>query len=263
VDPRTLSIFRKATAAFYFLFLLAIFPSWNRFFGWQHVSSGAVKDSLDIFLLFPFFPFETFWILGFLLLVWHWTGKHPRASSVALFIFHSSLLHRNPFASNGEDLVVRMLLFYSCFFPWKKEGRFFGSWAVRLAQINFIFIYLLSLPKKLAADTAWYTGDFMYYVLVNPTWSRITLPGIATYPGLSMTLTYVALLMEALVPFLIWFERTRLLALWIIVFFHSMIAITLNNVAFFSISMILGALLFLHQKDFLRFKKPHSLVDKT
>jgi hypothetical protein len=251
VDADVLTLFRKLVSIFYFINLVALFPSWNRFYGWNHVTLGASQPIIDLLSYFHFLPFEFFWVVGFFICVWHWVGNKPIYSSLALFIFHSSLLVRNPFASNGEDLVLRMLFFYSCFFPWNGEGKFRGSWAVRLAQLNFIGIYIFSYPKKLAADVAWFTGDFMYYVMVNPNWSRLTEPGLAAFPLVSPFLTYGALIFEGLIIFLIWPQKTRRLACFCIFFFHSMIAIMLNNVTFFSISMILGSILFYKKEDLI------------
>ncbi len=260
IESQTMVRFRKLTALYYLTYLIAIFPSWLRFYGVNHVSTGAIVDPFEIFRYFPFLPFEMFWILGFFLTAFHWSGKQPRASSILLFLFHASLLHRNPYASGSEDLVIRMLLFYGCFFPWTGEGRLVGSWAIRLAQINFTLIYFFSAAKSLVSDGSWLSGEYMYYVMVNPNWSRLTSVFFAATPGVSIFLTYSVVFCELVLPILIWLPKYRFFAICGLIFFHTCMALFLNNMTFFSIAMIVGLTLFFRAEDSVLIRKRMFLI---
>jgi hypothetical protein len=255
----SLRLFAQGVGLYYMAFLLSIRPSWNFFFGWNGVSAGLPRDYFDFLRFLDFIPFSFFWLLGFAVAFIHFRGKNLEITSILLFVYHSLLIHRNTLATNGEDLVLRMLLFYGLFFPWIKSGSWRGPWAIRLAQINLLLIYYLSLPKKLASDAAWWNGDFMYYVFVNPSWSRISDWSPSFLSSISPSSTYLSLFVELGFPILIWFSRWRRISILVLMLFHFSIAFLLSNVTFFSITMILGLLLFLKNEDFEWLK---SLIQK-
>lgn len=107
-------------------------------------------------------------------------------------------------------------------------------WALRLLQINIAAIYFFSLPLKIVSAPAWLNGDLMYFVLINPSWSRWPWPKLKYNHYLSALLTYASLVTETLFPVLIWFELTRWWILGPIMIFHTVIGAVLNNVAFFT-----------------------------
>ena len=123
-------------------------------------------------------------------------------------------------------------------------------WAVRAMQINFIAIYFFSLPNKLADDIAWINGDAIYMSMVSDMWSRQFCPRLFyLFDGLfSKIVTYGTILVEGTFPILVWFPKTskaRLISILALASMHIGIAISLNGVAFFSLSMVCGLISFI------------------
>lgn len=244
IQSSVLKLFRKAICVYYLIFLFSIFPSWNNYFGVNHVSFHAVHTTFDVFRLFNFFPFEIFWLLAFFLVIWHWAGSNTRLSSIALFLFQAALMYRNPFANSGEDYVLRILLFYSCFFPWAGAHKFFGSWAVRLAQINLVLIYFFCFYKQVSTDVAWLNGDAMYFLLINPSYNHLFPMTSKMAAHLSNFATYFFLLSQIIFPILIWFKKTRNFSIIGLILFHLTFGIMLSHFGFYSLIMLVGLVLF-------------------
>lgn len=204
-------------------------------------------------------PVKTWWLAGLLAAVSFTMGCQTRLSTVLLWALQVSMLNRNRLAMNGEDLAFRMLLFYSCFAPlgyclsidlWRQRRGSVESmplpsiWPVRLLQVNVALVYALSLPQKLVNDPAWRDGTALYWTMMNDTWSRW--PGQPVFLGgfLCAALTYGTILAEGLFQILVWFRRTRFWALGAIASTHLGIVFLLQNITFFSLSMICSFLLF-------------------
>jgi hypothetical protein len=190
-------------------------------------------------------------------------GWHTRLATILLYVLETSMIHRNRFAINGEDLIFRMLLFYGCFAPlgrslsldsWCRRRRLSAhavcqedewpaAWPVRLMQINIALVYVCSVPHKLADDVAWRTGDAIYLAMVSNLWSRGIWPQLF-YGWVGTGLTFGTLVTEGLFPVLVWFRRSRMYAIVAIATMHIGIAIFLKNVTFFSLSMVCSFWLF-------------------
>src|SRR5205823_4538597 len=140
--------------------------------------------------------------------------------------------------TNGEDLIFRMVLFYSCLMdlnrtlavdqwmatrPDSKPALSQAwplAWPVRLMQINIVLIYVISLPNKLADDAAWWNGHAIYLSVVSNLWSRFPWPSLFFGGLLSKLFTYGTIMTEGLFPILVWFKKTRLYALAAIAALH-------------------------------------------
>ena len=85
------------------------------FFG----TPGTVVESEDVWSIFywtrGFISVEFFWWFGVLAAVCFTLGWQTRVWTPSLYILLSSMIHRNRMVVNGEDLVLRMMLFYSIF----------------------------------------------------------------------------------------------------------------------------------------------------
>ncbi|MBL7714489.1 MAG: hypothetical protein JNL01_03410 [Bdellovibrionales bacterium] len=257
IDPEGLKYFRWAIGGLFFFIFLGLAPNWIDFYGSNGIQSFngegrfADQDPIGLFYVFdhPFFLWG-FWAAGLaasVLLLW---GRYTRAAILALFLLEVSMIHRNRFVCNGEDLVLRMLLFYALFLPLEfKKGVLKKDWPdvwpLRLMQINVAAIYVFSLPAKFAQDPTWLTGDLMYYALNNSMWSRWPWPSM-TYNGiLSKLMTYTALVAEISFPILVWFKKTRLSMVFLMMAFHFSIGIILDNLTFFSLSMLVAFTVYL------------------
>jgi hypothetical protein len=269
-DPAPAGLFRIGLGLFLVILYVALLPSWERYYGEQGVlaTAPAGRDWLDVYAWAgPRVPALLWGWLGLGAALAFTVGFKTRLATMLLFLLELSRSHHGRFLINGEDLVVRMFLFYACFAPlhrsWSIDAlrRDVASpdrdreqpsvWPLRLMQVNFLLIYVLSLPNKLMDDEAWLTGDAVYWSIVNDMWGRWPWPSFFFDGGgaLSKLATYGTIVVEGLTPWLIWSRRTRRWAIAAIVSMHLGIVVILQNVAFFSVSMIVGFLLFLTPEE--------------
>ena len=177
------------------------------------------------------------------------------------------MVHRNNVIVNGDDLVLRMLLFYSCFLPMnhclsvdsylKKKFRGINDivpenecpmlWTVRLIQINIALVYIISLPNKLADDVAWINGQAIYYTVTSNMWSMCPFPQLFYQWDylLSKIATCGTVLIEGMFPILVWFKETNLIVTLLIAMLHIGIAFMVPNVTFFTLAMVCSFWVFL------------------
>ena len=268
-DPLPVALCRISLGVLMFTDFLAATPSWDRFYapdGMLSLNDPAVTPVVQGW-------WEIFWWTdGFIPVGWYWWGAlvatvgftvgwWTRFWTIALFVLEASLVHRSPVATNGDDLVFRMLLFYGCFatmngaLALRPCTRTRERWPIRLMQLNIALIYLISSAYKFGSDTAWRDGSALYYAMVNHTWSRWPWPSLF-YPAWTSGLaTFGSLLLETAFPLLVWFEPFRLPLLLALMLMHVVIAIVLQNVTFFSLSMVCGLCLFLTTDDLHRLRR--------
>jgi hypothetical protein len=264
-DPLPAGLFRIAFGALLTLMYAALYPNWDRYFGVDGVMSlndpglpPIVEDWWSAFVWLPHVPFRVFWAIGFVAAIAFTVGWLTRVWTIVLLVIETSMVARNGFAINGEDLVGRMLLFYGCFAPlggalsidaWLKSRRKDPTplaqsiWPIRLMQINFALIYVISLPIKIASDDAWTNGEAIYLSVVSNLWGRVPWPR-PFYGVLGTISTAFAVLAEGTFPLLVWFSRTRPVVLLTLASLHIGIAVMLKNVTFFSLSMVCAVFLF-------------------
>lgn len=268
-DPAPAALFRIGLGLFIAVLYVALLANWERYYGEQGVLASWPRRSwLDLYTWAgPRVP-TLFWgWLGLATALLFTAGLKTRWATVLLFVLELSRSHHGRFLVNGEDLVVRMLLFYACFAPlnraWSMDAlRRRGAhpdpawerpsvWPLRSMQVNFLLIYVLSLPNKLMDDSAWLAGDAVYWSIVSDMWSRWPWPSLFfDYGGaFSKVATYGTIAVEGLAPWLVWFSRTRRWAIVALVSLHLGITFILQNVSFFSVSMIVGFLLFLTPEE--------------
>jgi hypothetical protein len=269
-DPLPAACLRISLGALIFLSYLAAWEHWDRFYAADGMLSLADPTVHAIpqgwWSVFwwtdGFLGARPYWWIGVAAALAFTLGWHTRLATIVLFVIQASLVHRNPAVCNGEDLVFRMLLFYACFAPLgaglSLDARRQPSvtprsiWPLRLMQINVALVYLISQPHKLAGDVAWWNGDAMYYVMVSRAWSRWPWPELFYWRGVASAATWGSLAFELAFPLLVWFRRPRP---WIVVgmaAFHLALAVTLQNVTFFSLAMAASFWAFLTSDDLRR-----------
>ncbi|MEW5979034.1 MAG: HTTM domain-containing protein [Acidobacteriota bacterium] len=272
-DPLPAAVFRISLGFLVVLNYVALAANWRRYYAADGMLSltGGYSAGQDLRWVSVFswvdglMPVRALWGIGLTAAITFMVGWRTRVSTIVLFVMQNSMLIRNGVAMNAEDLMFRMLLFYGCFAPLgatlsvdrmllrrraltsvrgKRISDRHEYWPIRLMQINIALIYLLSLPRKLIWDSAWLDGTALYWTLMNDTWARW--PGSGVFYGTKLVtgLTWGALLVEALFPLLVWFKTTRKYALMGVVALHLGIAIVLQNVTFFSLSMVSTFVLF-------------------
>lgn len=260
LDPLPCALFRIAGGALYLAMMMLLLPNWTNYFGMTGMAGALGLNrtgwAVVSWIIGAGVNEHWVWALAMILGVSYTVGFFSRTSAAALFVLHSSLIHINPIVVNGEDLIYRLQFFYGMFMPLGKvlsvDARLAKSvverpalaWPVRLFQIHIALIYFVSLPLKLYLDPAWRDGDAMYYVMINATWSRRFLPQLFYSPEISTIASYMAIIVEGAFVFLCWSKRTRLPMVLTIAGFHLFIAIVLQNVTFFSLTMVVSFVLF-------------------
>lgn len=272
IHPLPAALFRISVGALIFLMYVALHPNWEIYYAPNGILSlgdpapgGPWREGWSVFRLTDgVLPIRLWYWLGLAAAATFTIGWWTRPSALVLWILQCSLVHRSPAVVNGEDLVVRMLLFYSCFAPlgaalsvdaarrpmaWTPQ-----IWAIRLIQINVCLVYVFTQSHKVFGDVVWRNGDAMYYTMVSRIWSRWPWPALY-YDGVVSTLsTYASLLLEIGFPIAVWFSRVRVWAVLAITGLHLAIALALSNVGFFSLSMACSFWAFLTTDDLRRLR---------
>lgn len=265
-NPHALAILRILLGLLWLAMLGCMAPSWYRFFGAEGlpgvVDPAFEQDPWSVFALFEgVLSIEVWWWLGMIAGVTFTIGLFTRTSTAVLWVLIGSMIHRNLLIVNGEDLVIRVILWWGLFMPlghalsvderWRIRRAIARGetptprplpmmWATRMLQLNIVAIYAFSLPLKIVRDTVWRDGTAMYFALINDNWSRLPWPELIYYRPVSMGMSWMALLAEGSFVFLVWPRRTRVPMVLIMTTFHVGIAIVLQNVVFFSLSMVVS-----------------------
>ncbi len=276
LDPLPAALFRIATGTLLAFAYLASWANWDRFYaadGMLSLNDPAVAPVPQgwwsaFYWTEGVLPVRAYWWVGMAAALAFAVGWQTRLASILLFVIQASLVHRNPMVVNGEDLVFRMLLFYSCFAALgttlsvdslrpggRTAERAPERWPIRLMQINLALIYLISQPYKLASDPTWLDGDAMYYVMVNRTWSRFPWPELYYHRAIAALSTWSSLLIELALPIGVWIAPLRRWVVLAATLLHVWIAIALQSVTFFSLAMACSFLVFLTSEDLRRFAR--------
>lgn len=272
-DPLPAALCRILTGLLLLAMLLAVSPSWERYYAADGVMSLNAADLnehriVDTWTFFSWteglLPIRVYWVIGMFATLAFLVGFFTRTSTVVLYVLLSSMIHRSPYVVNGEDLVLRMVLLYGIFAPlggawsvdaWLRNRKVVGVshfqpqvWAIRMLQINFALIYIISLPYKIGQDADWLTGDAFHWTVASDMW---WIPGFlpeisyAFGGAIRKALTWGTLVVEGLFPILVCIPRTRLWAIASVTMLHIGIAVLVPNVTFFSLSMLCGFCTFL------------------
>jgi hypothetical protein len=258
-DPYSVGVLRIALGLVWLAMLGFMMPNWERFFAADGLS-GVVDKSLwqDPWSVFHYtdslFSVWVWWFVGVTAGVLLTIGLFSRVAIFVCWALMGSMVTRTLMLVNGEDLVLRMVMFWCLFMPighelsvdarrWRRRnpGRERPRptiWATRMLQLNVLCIYWFSLPLKLTTDPAWLNGNAFFFSVVNDTWARWPWPELFYRHWLSAIATYTAIFAEGTFGIWVWFRRTRTAAVVVMMSFHFMIAFMLQNVTFFNLSMI-------------------------
>ena len=276
-DPLPAAVCRIGIGLLLTFMFVALAPNWERFYGHDGILSLGEADlnsqrPADWWCLFvwteDYVPLAAWWWVGLVAAICLATGLLTRVATITLYVLVSSLIHRNNYIVNGEELVLRMMLFYGCFSPWgqalsvdawlqRQRRRAAGKtlveiqqpliWSIRLMQINFLLIYAISVPYKFAQDLDWLWGDALHWTVASDSWwMRGFLPELTLAFGgaIRKSLTWGTIVLEATFPILVWFRKPKLVVIAAIASLHLGIALLIPGVTLFTLSMVCGALLF-------------------
>src|SRR6186997_653597 len=119
-DPLPAGVFRIAFGVLLLTFFICLIPNWREYYGKDGYMS-LTPSSRELWSVFrwadEYFPVQVYLVVALIASVAFTLGWHTRFFTVILFVLVSSMMRRNPMIVNGDDLVFRMLLLYSCFAP--------------------------------------------------------------------------------------------------------------------------------------------------
>lgn len=215
-------------------------------------------------------------------------GLVPRLAAFALFLWLVSFQNRNPLINDGEDALLRVLIFLSIFLPlghcWailnvlrRREGTpevnpkahwptspaggstsspgippgfAVPGWGRRLIQLEMAGMFFSAGLSKLGGH-AWLQGTALYYVArLDDFFGKFPIPDwTVDWPAAVAVGTWSVLLIELAVPLLIWFKETRRGCLLAVLLFHVANEWTMHLFLFHWI-MLCGWLSFLEPEDY-------------
>jgi hypothetical protein len=210
-------------------------------------------------------PVGAWWWLGAGASLCFAAGIGSRTSAAILFLVQSAVVHRNYAVGNGEDLVFRLLLFHAVFaglgtaWSWEawRRGRAArppARWPLRLMQLNLALLYVCTQLNKLVWEPLWVRGEALYHVMAMRAWGRWPGPEPFFDPVVSAAATWGSLALELAFPIVVWIPRWRASAVLAVIVVHATIGLLLRGVTFFSLAMMVAALVFLTDADLDRLR---------
>jgi hypothetical protein len=189
-------------------------------------------------------------------------GFARRLSALLLFVWHVSLAADAYMVMSGFDLVMRIVGFVLLLSPlgpalwrwrWASQGgaeppqpQRAPAYGLRLLQFQTAVVYLATVWLK-APDRYWRNGELMAYFHMS-LFARWPSALAADLPRLSVLMTWSTLVIETIVPLLLWRKSTRRWGFLLGALLHGGIALT-SIVWVFSLAMIPFYLSFLDEED--------------
>jgi hypothetical protein len=187
-------------------------------------------------------------------------GFWSRASAALVFVWHLSYSHRAFPVLHGWDAILRVYSFLLLVSPmaraWTlprflernaKEERDLPSYGLRLMQWQLFVLYLTTVWLKLP-DPFWRNGQVLSYFSVSLFSRSPNDLFLVRHEWISAIGTYLTLIVEASLPWLLWFKKTRFVGLLAGLGLHLVIAAT-AKLTVFSLSMIPAYASFLERED--------------
>lgn len=186
-------------------------------------------------------------------------GFRSRFQAIFVLFWLVSFQHRNNLTIDGGDTLARLTAFYLFCMPCGERfsidallrarkgvsARLLPIWGLRLLQIQMILLYLSTALLKWNGEE-WLDGSALIYITqLHDVFGRFPLPSffLESIPLLKL-MTWMVLVLEALIPFGLWFKKTRWLTVCVAVLFHLSIDYSMN-LFLFQWFMIVGLLSFM------------------
>ena len=218
IDLRSLAIFRICTAILILVDLLLR----SQFIEANYTDAGVLPRALvqdhPIFFLHSLSGAYSFQCLCFVLTavfsVMLLIGYRTCLATVAVWFLLTCLHVRNPFLLDGQDHLLRQLLFWSMFLPlgarfsidaWRNPQKRRNETSVLSAAsvailCQFVFVYVTTGIVKTAPD--WQTGTALEVVLSDQNWTLPFGKFLLQFPQMLKLLTWAVLYFEIVGPFL-------------------------------------------------------------
>jgi hypothetical protein len=266
-DLTIVSIFRIFLALISIYSVLLFLPHLKEFFSSDGfinsaqmqsiVSKGGGGNSFSIFFFNDTYLFVTFsYYLMLYSLIMLLMGIKPWFSSFTSWILYLSFYNRFPLIGYGGSEIIIMTLFFTFVTYFVLEFKQNAFWGVRLIQINTAIIYLFAGVTKLIGPT-WFNGTELAAVN-NSNYGIFDYSWLGEMPLLVTSSVFAATLTEVCYPFLVWFDKTRLIILILTCFLNLGIMFSLQ-VTFFPHIMLICSILFLKKNDFQFMKNQYQL----
>ena len=141
-------------------------------------------------------------------------GWHTRIATIAVWILTVSLHNANPLILQGEDVLLRVVLFVSLFLPlgavysidrWRAKKApashtIFSGWSVAyLLQLGFLYFFV-SLYKH---SEEWTGGTAIYYALSIDQYATQFGRYLLNFPDMLTVMTYCVLIFQSFALFLL------------------------------------------------------------
>lgn len=271
-QPQTsyaLSCFRIAVGVLAIYSLMMMVPLIEQFF----TSDGVLPTSAlnadpqrqyysILFWVESYYGVLTVLLVGVLTSLFFASGYGLPWASILLYIIYASFHDRNPFVFSGAEHLLRIFLFFFMFAPWKQsiafgskdllpasDSRMFFSppWAQRMLQIQVTVVYLSTGIAKVSNEL-WRDGSAVYYVFGQIDFNKLGIEQLMNYPLLWMFFTYASLVAELAIAIMLWWRRTRLIAIGLGVGLHLWM-ICFMTIPLFSPLLIASYVLFLSEDE--------------
>jgi hypothetical protein len=195
-------------------------------------------------------------------------GVFSRFQSAAIWVWLVSFQNRNPFLNDGEDTVMRLFAFFLIWMPldcgWSLIRRRSAintssnvsstAWGLRLMQFEMAALYASTAICKWGGDT-WHQGTATWYVArMGDNFGRWIPESWFDWPLFTMSTTWGALAIEAILPVALWFRWTRKWAILAGLALHLGIELSMN-LFLFQWLMILGLLSFVVPSEWIGSRK--------
>ena len=227
-----------------------LYPELFTFFGehraitQQTASLWWKNPGIDLLLFWPQTDaWITAWYAIFILASISLTvGFCTRASAFVIWLWLVSMHHETFVYANGGDVLMRLSAFY-LIFSFAGETYSVDSilskakdqlaaqpkppWAQRLLQLQLAAVYFQCFWTKLLGKV-WLDGSAVYYILNTEHYRHVGLAQLTSNFFLCQILSWLTLATEFSLFTLIWFKKTRHLALALGVLFHLGIDVFMN-----------------------------------
>ncbi len=239
IDVRQFALIRIGLGSLIVSYLIGFIPDFRDHFGPQGWL-GAMQD-LDLYhsgtwsVLFLTSSTAAAWAflwISLIAAVAFTLGLLARFSGIITLIGLISLWNRNPLLMDGDDAILRIMLFYLLLSPCgnalsisallRQRTQQAEIWPLRMIQIQLALVYFISGWVKFHSHD-WLDGTILEIVLIHPEYSRWNLGRLMTDPALLTGLHATAFMImwwEILFPFLILFPATRTGAITAGLVFH-------------------------------------------
>ena len=279
IDVHQLAILRILIGGFTIYYLANLLPLLEFHFspaGWlgETQATGYFNTGNWSFLFWLHSPVLTnlFFILTIITTISFTAGYHTKVSGIITYIGLVSMWNRNPFILDGDDALLRVVIFYLMFSGCghafsidayrKTLPVFVKIWPLRLIQLQMALLYFVSGWVKFHSPD-WSNGVIFNLVLVHPEYSRWNLNSFLEFSWIQQSLYYLAELIrywEILFPVLLLISLTRKLSIITGILFHLGLLVFMN-LRGFSLIMLTLYLAFLPNQYFSERKPLQLLID--